>query len=668
MHGRATTYELWVTRKDARVVRVCPSSDLDCRCYTPRITILSFGSFEVDVESGELRRQGLKIKLQYQPFRLLVLLLDRAGEVVTREQVREALWPADTYVDFDHSLNTAVRKLREALGDSAETPRYVETVARRGYRFIAPVAPVVPVQVDQLAGVTMASLPSSVAARPSTSARRLLILAIALVIAAATLVAYRMGARPRPAIQSPARLTLAVLPFDNLSGDADQEYLSDGLTEEMITQLGRLDPKRLRVLARSSTWKYKRAERDAGQLRRELGADYVLEGSLRRAGERVRVTAQLVRVDDQSQVWAETYDRDLRDVLIVQSEVAEAVARTIAVTLTPDAQARLAHARPIHTEAYDDYLRGRFFWNRRTEASLKQALGYFQKAIAADPGYALAYSGLADSYTSLGASSIVGGLPPRQAMPDAKAAALKALQIDDTLAEAHTSLAMIHLFYDWDLGACDREFRRAIDLDPNYTTAHHFYSHCLLPLGRTEESLAESKRALELEPLQLNVGVHLGWHYLYTRQYDQAIEQFRKTIELDPAFPNGQRYAAWAYLQKGMFPEAIAALRAALTSLERDPEIEGELGHALAVAGRRAEALAMLQGLNHLSATRYVSPYSVALVHAGLGDRDQALAWLDKAYAERSDYMAYLNLEPMLDSLRSDQRFTALVGRVGLSH
>jgi TolB-like protein/Tfp pilus assembly protein PilF len=462
-------------------------------------------------------------------------------------------------------------------------------------------------------------------------------------------------------------LTLAVLPFDNLSRDADQEYLSDGLTEEMITQLGRLEPDQMRVLARSSTWKDKRADRDIGRLRRELGADYVLEGSVRRAGERVRITAQLVQVSDQSQVWAKAYERDLRDVLILQSEVAEAVAGAIAVKLTPDAQARLARARPIHPEAYQDYLRGRFFLSRRTETALKQALGHFQKAIAADPAYAPPYSGLADSYSSLGASSIVGGMPPRQAMPQAKAAALKALQIDGTLAEAHTSLAMVHLLYEWDLAASEKEFRRAIELDPNYTTAHHWYSHCLLPLGRTEESLAESKRALELEPLQLTVGNHLGWHYLYARQYDHAIEQFRKTLELDPAFPQSQRYAAWAYLQKGMHSEAIAALRSALNSVERKPEIEGELGHALAVAGQRAEALTVLEGLGHLSTTRYVSPYSVALVHAGLGDRDQALAWLDKAYAERSDYMPYLRLEPMLDGLRSDHRFAALVGRVGLS-
>ena len=630
--------------------------------------ILCFGSFEVDVASGELRRQGLKIRLQDQPFRLLVLLLDRAGDVVTREEVREKLWPADTYVDFDHSLNTAVRKLREALGDSAESPRYVETLARRGYRFIAPVAPRGSAPVAHPADADVVSVLPSPAARLSTSARRLLMLAIVVAICAAALVAYWVVPRQGPTTQSARRLTLAVLPFDNLSGDADQEYLSDGLTEEMITQLGRLEPDRLRVLARSSTWKYKQAERDIGRIRRELGADYVLEGSLRLAGERVRVTAELVQVDDQSQVWTATYDRDLGDVLIVQSEVAEAVARTIAVTLTPDAQARLARDRPVHADAYQDYLRGRFFLNRRTEAALRQALRYFHKAIAADPGYASAYSGLADCYWLLGATSVVGGLPPRQAMPEAKAAALKALQIDGTLAEAHASLAEVNLLYDWDLAASEKEFRRALELDPNYTAAHHWYSHCLLALGRTEESLAESKRALELEPLSLVVGTHLGWHYLYARQYDQAIEQFRKTLELDPAFPQGQRSAAWAYLQKGMHSEAIAALRAALNSLGRDPEIEGELGYALGVAGRRAEALAMLEGLRHLSATRYVSPYSVALVHAGLGDRDQALAWLDKAYAERSDYMPYLNLEPMLDGLRSDPRFAALVARVGLVH
>jgi TolB-like protein/Tfp pilus assembly protein PilF len=580
--------------------------------------------------------------------------------------VRETLWPADTYVDFDHSLNTAVRKLRDALGDSAEVPRYVETIARRGYRFIASVAPLPTVQVAHSAEAAVPSLPPSApAARAWTSARRLLIPAIVVVICAAALGTYLVVQRPR-STQSGRRLTLAVLPFDNLSGDADQEYLSDGLTDEMITQLGRLEPDRLRVLARSSTWKYKRADRDIGRLHRELGADYVLEGSVRRAGERVRVTTQLVQVDDQSQVWAETYDRDLRDVLILQSDVAGAVARTIAITLTPDAQTRLARVPPIHPVAYQDYLRGRFFLNRKSEAALKQALGYFQKAIAADPGYAPAYSGLADSYASLGASSVVGGLPPRQAMPEAKAAAVKALQIDGRSAEAHTSLAIVHLLYEWDLSASEKEFRRAIELDPNYTTAHHWYSHCLLPLGRTDESLAESKRALELEPLQLVVGIHLGWHYLYARQYDRALEQFRKTLELDPAFPQAQRYAAWAYLQKGMHPEAIAALRAALNSRERDSEIQGELGHVLAVAGRRAEALATLDRLRHLSATSYVSPYSVALVHAGLGDRDQAFAWLEKAYAERSDYMPYLTLEPMLNGLRSDHRFGALVRRVGL--
>jgi TolB-like protein/DNA-binding winged helix-turn-helix (wHTH) protein/Tfp pilus assembly protein PilF len=631
---------------------------------TPR-RILCFGSFEVDLGSRELRRQGLRISLQDQPFRLLALLLERAGQVVTREELRDKLWPADTFVDFDHSLNTAVRKLREALGDSAEAPRYVETLARRGYRFVAPVAepgPTAPLAHSANADVASPSPPMK--ARLPPSARRVVV--IAAVLSSAALVAHWVGGRPRPRTQPGRRLTLAVLPFDNLSGDAGQEYLSDGLTEEMITQLGRLEPDRLRVTARSSTWKYKSAERDIDRLRRELGADYVLEGSLRRAGERVRVTAQLIQAADQTDVWAETYERDLRDVLVLQSEVARAVARAIALTLTPDAQARLASVRSVRPESYQDYLRGRYFFNRKTEAALRQALRYFQQAVAADPGYAPAYSGLADCYWSLGASATVGGLPPRQAMPEAKAAALKALEIDGTQAEAHSSLAMVHLLYDWDLAASEREFRRALELDPEYTTAHHWYSHCLVVLGRTDESLAESKRALELEPLHLVINVHLGWHYLYARQYDQAIEQFRRTLELDPAFPQAQRYAAWAYLQKGMHQEAIASLRAALSLLGRNPEVEGELGHALGVAGRRAEALAMLEGLRQLSSTRYVSPYSVALVHVGLGDRDQALAWLEKAYVERSDYMPYLNREPMLDGLRSDARFAALVRRVGL--
>jgi TolB-like protein/DNA-binding winged helix-turn-helix (wHTH) protein/Tfp pilus assembly protein PilF len=631
----------------------------------PPRRILGFGPFEVDLTSGELRREGLKVKLQDQPLRLLVLLLESAGEVVTREELRSKLWPADTFVDFDHSLNTAVRKLREALGDSAEAPRYVETLAKRGYRFVGPVRerePTAPPARSADAEVPSAATPA--AARGRSSASR--VVAIAGVLGVAALAAYWMGARPGPRTQPVRRVTLAVLPFDNLSGEADQEYLSDGLTEEMITQLARLAPDRLRVTARSSTWKYKRADRDIARIREELGADYVLEGSLRRAGARVRVTAQLVQVVDQSHIWAETYDRELRDVLVLESEVARAVARAIAMTLAPEAEARLARARPVRPESYQDYLRGRYFLNRRTAAALRQALAYFQQAVAADPGYAPAYSGLADCYWSLGASSVVGALPPRQAMPEAKAAALKALEIDGTLAEAHASLANVLLLYDWDLTASEKEYKRALDLDPDYTAAHHWYSHCLLPLGRTEESLAESRRALELEPLSLVINVHLGWHYLYARQYDQAIDQFRRAIELDPTFPQAQRYAAWGFLQKGRHEEAIAALRAAVKGLGGQSEVEAELGYALAVAGRRAEARAVLEGLSQPSSGRYVSPYAVALVDAGLGDRDQALAWLDKAYEERSDYMPYLGLEPMLDPLRSDPRFGALVRRVGL--
>jgi TolB-like protein/DNA-binding winged helix-turn-helix (wHTH) protein/Tfp pilus assembly protein PilF len=627
--------------------------------------ILCFGSFEVDLASGELRRQGRSIHLQEQPFRLLALLLERPGQVVTREELRDKLWPADTFVDFDHSLNTAVRKLREALGDSAEAPRYVETRARRGYRFIAPLTEpagaaraVVPVDARR---ATVAPPP---AARPRLPAGGLLVIAALLCVAA--LATYWTALRPRPGAPRPRKLTLAVLPFDNLTGEADQEYLSDGLTEETITQLGRLEPDRLRVTARSSTWRYKHVDRDIERIRQELRADYVLEGSVRRAGERVRVTAQLIQAGDQTHVWAETYERDLGDVLVLQSELARAVARAIALTLTPDAQIRLARPRPLRAESYQDYLKGRFFWNRRTEASVRQALAHFQRAIAADPGFAPAYSGLADCYSSLGASSNVGGLPPREAMPEAKAAALKAIEIDGTLAEAHTSLAMVRLLYDWDFAASEKEFRRALELDPDYAKAHHWYSHCLLPLGRKEESLAESRRALELEPLDLNINVHLGWHYFYARQYGQAIAQYRGALELDPAFPQARRYAAWAYLQQGMHAEAIAGLRAALSVVGRNPVIEGELGHALAVAGRPREALAMLEDLRQLSSTRYVPAYSFALVYAGLGDRARALDALEKACGERSDYMPYLGLEPMLDALRAERRFTALVQRVGL--
>src|SRR5258706_5889828 len=376
MHGRATGDHLWVTPYGTRSTRLAPGAEhgsARCGCCTrprsshamaqsaPPRRILRFGSFEVDLASGELRRQGLKISLQDQPFRLLALLMDRAGEVVTREELRDKLWPADTFVDFDHSLNTAVRKLREALGDSAETPRYVETLARRGYRFVAPLAepgPGAPLANSPDADVASPSPPTTTRLPPS--ARRALV--IAAVLSSAALVAYWVGGRPRPRTPPGRRLTLAVLPFDNLSGDADQEYLSDGLTEEMITQLDRLEPDRLRVTARSSTWKYKHADRDIDRLRQDLGADYVLEGSLRRAGERVRVTAQLIQAVDQTHVWAETYERDLGDVLVLEGEAARPVARAIGLTLTPTARARLASARSVRGESYQDYLRGRYFF------------------------------------------------------------------------------------------------------------------------------------------------------------------------------------------------------------------------------------------------------------------------------------------------------------------
>jgi serine/threonine-protein kinase len=458
--------------------------------------------------------------------------------------------------------------------------------------------------------------------------------------------------------------SLAVLPLENLSRDPEQEYFADGLTEALITDLAQISA--LRVTSRTSVMRYKGTNKPVPQIARELQVDAVVGGSILHAGDRVRITAHLIHGADDRHLWADSYERDLRDILSLQNQVAQAIADQIKVTLTPAEHARLASSRTVDPEAYQLYLRGRYLWNQRTERTINDAIRYFEAALRKDPNYASAYSGLADSYSSLGDSNDVGSLQPNLAIPKAKAAATRALELDDTRAEAHNSLGFINLLYDWDWHSAETEFKRALELNPRSADAHHWYSHLLMALGKPEEAQAESQRALDLDALNPIINTHLGWAYVFARQYDKAIEQLTRTLELFPDFGLAHWYLALAYEQKAAYAQALPEFRRAQTGVTGNVVVLADLGHAYAVSGNAADARQILEQLTALSSRRYVPSTSVALIYAGLGDYDRAFEWLDKAVAERAEWLIYLKVDPRLDPLRRDSRFRQLERRVGL--
>ncbi len=458
--------------------------------------------------------------------------------------------------------------------------------------------------------------------------------------------------------------SIAVLPFVNQSHDPNSEYLSDGLTESIINSLTQLP--NLKVSARSSVFRYKGKDDDPMAAGKELGVSAVLTGRIMQRSDSLTISTELLDVRENKQLWGEQYQRKVSDLLAVERDIAQEITGNLRVRLSGPEQSRVAKHYTENPEAYQLYLKGRFYWNRRTEEGSRKGIEYFQLAIEKDPTYALAYTGLADCYSVLGTSYNFASLSPSEAIPKAKAAVTKALELDDTLAEAHTSLAYIRLNYDWDWPGAEREFKRAIELNPNYDNAHHWYSHYLMAMGRTEESLRESNRALELDQLGPIMNVHLGWHYFYAHQYDLAIEQFRKTLEMDPNYGLTHWYLGQAYEQKAMYAEAETELRKAKDLLPENVIVEADIGHAYAVSGKRDEARKVIDELKELSRRRYVASYHIALIYTGLGDKDRAFEWLDNAYRERSDLLVYLKVEPRLDSLRSDQRFADLVRRVEL--
>ena len=652
---------------------------------TLQVNSLRFGAYEFDLRAGELRKHGMRIKLQEQPCQILAILLEHRGEMVTREELQSRLWPSNTFVDFDHSLNTAVMRLREALSDSSENPRFIETLPRRGYRFVAPVeeksAPLIESHPPQTArlGASPTANPNENPALslaspefPATAAKKsdrvlrprlfsLTIFLIVIVLAASF--GFRYLPRPSVAVAPQGRMTsLVVLPFENLSADKDQAYFADGMTDELIAHLAKI--RSLRVISRTSSMEYKGTHKALSQIARDLNVDSVVEGTVLRSGDRVRITAELVQVATDRHLWAETYESQLGDILTLQSHVASAIVNEIRVKLTPEDQVRLATTRPVSTQSYENYLKGRYYWNKRSQEGLTKAIDYFQLAIEKDPNYALAYAGLADCYSIIG-SAIVGTVPASGVAPQARAAALKSLELDDTLAEAHTSLATVRFNYDWDWNAAASGFRRAVELNPSYATAYQRNSLYLMSMGRTSESIAEMNRAHDLDPLSISMNFSLGWRLYMAREYDQAIEQLRNTIDMDPAFVLPHLVLGQAYEQKKAYDQAIAELRRATELSLGSPPVLAALARTLAVSGRITEARNLLEQLQ-LSKRQYVSPFYVAIVYAGLGENERALDWLEKAYADHSNAIVFLKVDPQLDTLRSYPRFHELQRKLRL--
>ncbi len=614
---------------------------------------------------------GNRTRLQGQPFQVLRVLLERRGEIVTRDELKQFLWPADTFVDFDDGLNTAIRKIRDALGDSAEKPRYIETIPRRGYRFVGQLSDVAPTALplvvkeesSQQKNAASSASDSTVLATQKallpTHWRMLLAGVAVLAVFSVALVLYRSssakGAKPAP-IKS-----LAVLPLTNLSGDPNQEYLADGMTEALIGRLAGIH--NLRVISRTSVTRFKDTHLSLPEIARTLQVDAIVEGSVIRDGNRIRVHAQLIRAATDEHFWSEVYDRDLRDVLNLQSDVAQSIARKVEVTITGEEHARLSSARTVDPEAYEAYLKGRYYWNKRTADSMPKAAFYFEQAIGKDPGDGAAYSGLADCNSGL---AWHGFLAPTDSLPKAYAAAQKAVEIDPQSAESHASLALV-LDHQLDWSGAEAEFKRALELNPQYANAHHWYGDYLSIQGRHDEALAEAKRALELDPLNLMIGTWVGLRYYLARKYDGAIEQSQNTVDLDPNFAAAHLILGESYMQQGKHKEGLDELQKAADLSGNSPLYMAQVGVSQALAGERKEALRVIRELQDTSGKRYVSPYGVAQIYAALNDKEQTYKWLDTAYRDRSVWMSYLAVDPVFDSIRSETRFRDLLQRVGLS-
>jgi len=662
---------------------------------------IRFGEdFELDLRPRRLRRGSRVLKLERIPLEILVLLLEHRGEIVSREKIVARVWGNDVFLDTDNSIRGAIRKVRQALRDDPEAPRFIQTVTGRGYRFIAPIispeeertteppkpeASVVSTGtqsfvsepdswpqggslglMDQEQERAAGQVPGTETARGQLHRRTRTWLFVGLaslvVVSILSLLAFWGWRGSRVPAVFQRKTVLAVLPFDNLSRDPDQEFFSEGLTEEMIAQVGKLNRDRLKVVARSSVAKYKGSTLTAREIGKELNADYLVQGSVRRSSDRVRISVQLIQARDQTDVWTESYDRELKDVLAVQDSVVRSIASEIHIALTEEQEKRLAAPRQIGPEAYEAYLKGRYYWNKRTGESMQKAEQYFEQAIDNDPTYAAAYSGLADCNSGL---TWHGFKSPAEALPKAYAAARKALEINPESAEAHASLGLA-MTHSWDWTGAEAEFRRALQLDPQYANAHHWYGDYLSIRSRHGEALAEAKHALELDPLNLMISTWVGLRYYMARDYSRAIDQNRNSVELDQNFAAAHLLLGEDYREAGLHSEAVNELKKAASLSGDSPLYTAQVAVALAVEGRNGDALRIAHELEAISRKRYVSPYGLAQIYAASNKKEDTFKWLEAAYEDHAVWMGYLAVDPIFDRYRSDERFKDLLRRVGL--
>lgn len=619
---------------------------------------LRFDVFELDVRAGELRKHGVRLRLRGQPLQVLQILLERAGDVVNREELQARIWPADTFVDFDHSLHNAIARIRDVLGDSADTPRYIETLPRRGYRYIGPVEDVA---APRLVTETRDHpTPQLVPVRPSRGNKNLAVVAIAFL--AVALVAFTSWRYLNTKIRVASIRSIAVLPLDNLSGDPSEEFFADGMTDQLTTDLAQIGS--LRVISRTSVMRYKGAKKSLPEIARELRVDAIVEGSVIRSGRRVRVTAQLVQADNDQHLWAETYDRDLGDILSLEGEVAYAIAQQIRAQLTPTQQAQIRKAHAVDATAYDAYLKGRlYFTNEFTKPeSVKKAQRYFEEAIQKDPDFALAYAGLADTYVYL---AFDGALQKDQAYRSANEALGKALVLDDSIGEAHDTLGLLSSTFVWDWSVADREFNRAIALAPSYSCAHEDRAVFLAAIGRRTEALAEIAKIDQLDYGSSAAHTESSVYY-EIRDYPRLIDASKRALLWD-ANDWSQHYSlAVGYEGTGKVQEAIEEYRKAIKMSNGSQRPIVALAHANAVLGKKSEAKKILQELERKSKAT-ASPYTMATIYAGLGENDKAFDYLEQAYSQKSFEILSLNSDLLLDNLRPDARFQGLVRRIGLN-
>jgi len=569
--------------------------------------LLTFGTYEFDLREKELRKNGLRLKLQAKPAAVLFLLLSHPNKVVSTAQLRQEIWASDTFVDFEHSLGIAIWKLRNLLSDTARNPRFIETIPRRGYRFIAPVR-----EVTSDGSATIKKM-------------------------------------------------LAVLPFDDLRKSTSKDYFADGLTEELINQLGRLNPHRLGVIARSATLRYKASGKALREIALELRVRYLLTGTVRRDRKRLRLTAQLIQASDQSPVWTGSYDRLTAGVIDLQIELAEQIANALAVELLPEQQERIARSRTYSPEAHELYMRGRYHWNRRTSSATLAAIEYFKKAVSADPRYAPAYVGLADCFAVLG---FYGDFAPSAAFEDAKKYALKALEIDDSLPEAHGVLAFCILDYDWDWAAAERVHLDAIRANPNSASGYHWYGISLTQIGSFTEASQSLRRAVELDPFDVAIHTQIGRLFYFSRQFERALSELRHAVELDTSYLPGLYFHAMTMLQCGDEKNAIVQLQGLARVLQEHFISLSGLAYAYGRAGKHAAAQRTVNRLHNIAKSARVPPYFLAFAEAGLEHSDAVLAYLEQAYTERFPWLFYLKMDPVFDFLRMDAHFNDLVLRV----